>query len=357
MDKIKINTKSKNYNVYIEDSFIMLKNILGEIDFENIFIITDDNVEQLYLNELKNNLANFKTIQYVLKSGEQSKNLDIIKQLYEFALKNDVNKSTLVVALGGGVVGDVTAFFSSTYYRGIKYIQIPTTLLSQVDSSVGGKTGVDFLGFKNIIGSIYQPQLVFINIRTLSTLQNRDFNTGMAEIIKYAAGFNCELFNYLQSNSANIKKLEKNCLMHIIKKSIEIKNEVVTRDELDGKIRMKLNLGHTFGHSIEKCTNFSFTHGEAIAIGTMMSLNLSEKLGLIQKNTISIIEKTYKDFNLPTKLCGVESESIYENMLFDKKKIGSELNICIVDSLGNCKITSEFTKDEIISAIKKQIGE
>ncbi len=357
MNKVNINTKSKNYNVYIHNSFNQLENCLNEINFENIFIITDENVSKLYLENIKKSLPKIKIIEYTIECGEQSKNLDTIKKLYEFAIKNNVNKSTLVLALGGGVVGDVAGFFSSTYFRGIKYIQIPTTLLSQVDSSVGGKTGVDFLHLKNIIGSIYQPEMVFINVKTLTTLNNRQFSTGMAEVIKYAVGFDKSLFDYLIKNCDKIKNLEENYLINIVKQSVKIKNEIVTKDEFDGEIRMKLNLGHTFGHSIEKCTNFYYTHGEAISIGTMMSLNLSKKINLLDDETIILIEKIYKKFNLPTTIFDIKSNDIYENMLFDKKKIGDKLNVCIVDLLGSCKITNEFTRDQIIYAIKKQIGE
>ncbi len=357
MDILNVETKSKDYKIYIDESFCNIREVINNINFKNILIITDNNVEKLYLKNLKNNLKGYEIFQYIINSGEISKNLNTINDIYDFAIDCNVNKSTLVIALGGGVVGDITGFFSSTYYRGLKFIQIPTTLLSQVDSSVGGKTGVDFCGFKNIIGSIYQPEAVFVNINTVLTLTNKEFANGMAEVIKYGVAFDYDFFEFIEFNKYHIKNREKFYLSHIIKNSIKIKKDIVSKDELDEGVRRKLNLGHTFGHSIEKSTDFLYSHGEAIAIGTMMSLILSKNKKLINNNEINRIEKLYNFFELPLKLFNVDKELVYKNMLNDKKMIGDKLNLCIIDSLGSCIIISEFCKEDIILAINSQIGE
>ncbi len=358
MDKIKVNTKSKKYDVIISESFLELKSIIEEkYNFNKILFLTDDIVEKYYLSDLMDILSDKEIFSYVIKNGETSKNLDVIKNIYEFALNNNLDKTTLVISLGGGVVGDIAGFFSSTYYRGLKYIQIPTTLLSQVDSSVGGKTGVDLIGFKNIIGTIYQPEMVFINLATLKTLNNEQFSCGMAEIIKYSVGFDNSLFKYINKNINNIKKLEMTNIRYIVKRSLEIKAKIVEEDELENGKRALLNLGHTFGHSIEKISEFKYTHGEAIAIGTMMSLNLSKKLNYINDKEIKKIKDMYLTFDLPVTLNGYKDYDIYKNMISDKKKRDNKLNICVIDELGSCIIKNTFTKNEIIEAIKVQNGD
>ncbi len=357
MNVVEVKTQNKDYKVYIDKSFNNIKNLIPDKKVSNIFIITDDNVEKLYLSELKNLLRNFKVFEYIVQNGEKSKSLDCIKNIYNFAINNNIDKSTLVVALGGGVVGDIAGFFSSTYYRGIKFIQIPTTLLSQVDSSVGGKTGIDCSGYKNVIGTIYQPEFVFINIKTLYTLEDREFSSGMSEVIKYGIGFDYNLFKYLEENSYDIKLKKESFLLHIIENSIKIKKDIVYEDELDLGIRMKLNLGHSFGHSIEKSSNFSYTHGEAIAIGSMMSLNLSIERELVNIDDLERIKSLYRKFDLPTQLKNISSEIIYMNMLKDKKNVGKKINICVIREIGSCVITNEFNKEEIILAIDSGIGE
>jgi 3-dehydroquinate synthase/3-phosphoshikimate 1-carboxyvinyltransferase len=299
-----------------------------------VLIVSDTNVFPLHGETLVKNIKRdgYQVRTHIIKAGEESKNLLTVKKIYDQLFEFGISRDDIIIALGGGVVGDITGFSAGTYLRGVKYIQIPTTLLAQVDSSVGGKTGVDTEHGKNQIGMFYQPSAVIIDVKLLVTLNKDTFNDGMAEVIKYGLIKDIELFNLIKEN-----KHETN-LEELIYKCISIKAEIVAKDEKDQGERMLLNFGHTFGHGIEKCGNFSqYTHGNAVAIGMVMAAQLGERMGITKEGTANEIISICKSFDLPTE-SNENIKSIMEAVLTDKKMSGASIRLILLKSIGESLI-------------------
>lgn len=333
---------SKPYKVFIGENLIEnTANIIKDIcTFKNVVIITDDIVQDLYLQTVKNSFdSNINVFSYTVKNGEKAKSIENLSNIWSFLAENKITRSDLIIALGGGVVGDLTGFVASTYLRGIKYLQIPTTLLSQVDSSVGGKTAINIAHGKNLVGSFYQPIAVICDINTLSTLSDKIFADGMGEVIKYGCIYDKELFNLLDDIS------NKSVLEKVIARCIEIKSIVVSKDEFDTGLRMILNFGHTIGHAVEKYHNFStYTHGQAVAIGMVHITKLSEKYGLTSKGVSEKIATLCKKHNLPI-LCEIDNNTLFDICCVDKKNLNQQINLILLKSIGECFI-KKFTHDE-----------
>lgn len=344
MIKINVNTREK-YNVIIGNNIIdyVLKEI-GKNSNKKVLVISDDNVWNIY----KNIFEKSDILSYILKSGEESKTLESVYNILEYMANNSFSKNDLVVGFGGGIVGDIAGFVAAIYMRGIDFIQIPTTLLSAVDASVGGKNGVNFLGVKNIIGTIKQPKSVFCDINFLKTLDNDIFYEGMAEVIKYAILFDKNLFDVLYQN-----KLEKGhtYLKNVIKKSIEYKAKVVERDELDCGERKLLNLGHTIGHAIEKISNNKISHGFAVAIGICIIADISYKNGYLSFENKKIIKSIFDKYHLPTSTY-FSGDDIFNISIKDKKRINGEIEIILINDIGNCFI-KKISLDEWYKYIKE----
>ena len=335
--ELKINLNNNSYSIFIEKG--ILNNAVDYINkvYKNkkIYIITDDNVSKLYLSSLINNLkANYDVDYVVFPHGEDSKNINTYAFLCEELLKRDIRRGNLLIALGGGVVGDITGFVAGTLYRGLPYIGIPTTLLSQMDSSIGGKTGIDFYNRKNILGAFKQPLMVLIDPLVLNTLDNREFNNGMGELIKHGAIGNKKLLNLLL-NKPNIDE-------EIISLSLNVKKSVVEADEFDLGDRMKLNFGHTFGHIIE--LKYGYKHGEAVAIGMLLAIKMGIDLGITNKECYSIIYNILEKYNLPT----IEYNYLdfLDEVLFDKKNISGVVNFILLTNVGECMIY-KLTEEEV----------
>ena len=335
--ELKINLNNNSYSIFIEKG--ILNNAVDYINkvYKNkkIYIITDDNVSKLYLSSLINNLkANYDVDYVVFPHGEESKNINTYAFLCEELLKRDIRRGNLLIALGGGVVGDITGFVASTLYRGLPYIGIPTTLLSQMDSSIGGKTGIDFFNRKNILGAFKQPLMVLIDPLVLNTLDNREFNNGMGELIKHGAIGNKKLLNLLL-NKPNIDE-------EIISLSLNVKKLVVEADEFDLGDRMKLNFGHTFGHIIE--LKYGYKHGEAVAIGMLLAIKMGIDLGITNKECYSIIYNILEKYNLPT----IEYNYLdfLDEVLFDKNNISGVVNFILLTNVGEC-IIYKLTEEEV----------
>ena len=343
----------KKYNIYIEKNFNNLKNFLikDNIKYNNIVVITDDNVEKYYLQDIKNIFENENVLTYVIKAGEQSKNLNEIYNIYEFLLNNNIDRKSIILSLGGGVVGDIAGFVASTYMRGIKFIQIPTTLLAQVDSSIGGKTGVDFFNKKNIIGTFYNPALVYININTLKTLPTNQFENGMAEVIKHGYILDKEYLNFIMDKKEKIKGYDKDILAQMIYKSCKIKANIVSIDEKEQGIREILNFGHTFGHAIETESNFSILHGQGVAIGIIASMYISYLQGYITMEDIKKAKDILKYFNV-YKTKDFNIKNIYENMTYDKKNDNKQIKIIMLRHIGQAFATNKGSQQIILDAIK-----
>ena len=309
---------------------------------EKIMIVSDDKVAELYLDKVKNNLmeAGFKVYQFIIENGEKSKNANNYIRLLNVLAENYFTRSDAMIALGGGVVGDLTGFAAATFLRGIRFFQIPTTLLAMVDSSVGGKTAIDLDAGKNLAGAFYQPKLVLADIDTLDTLEQQVFRDGCAEVIKTAAIADRSLFDYLYEHGEDFDR------EYVIGRCIEIKASVVEADEFDNGKRQLLNFGHTIGHAIEKCSHYEITHGQAVAIGMVMMMRSSVKYALTSDSESEITNIVNK-FGLPVS-CVYTAEDLYSVMLADKKRKGNYVTVVIPSLIGNCtlkKITITDLKD------------
>ena len=338
MRKLRIELKDNSYDIIIENN--LLSNLNGYIkeiyNNDKIFIITDDNVKELYLDKVINSLTDFKVDYVVVAHGEASKSLTTYAKVCEDLINKKIKRNNLLIALGGGVIGDLCGFVASTLYRGLPYVGIPTSLLAQMDSSIGGKTGIDFNNMKNILGCFKQPSRVLIDPTTLNTLDKREFNNGMGELIKHGAIGNINLLNLLESKP----QINED----IIYESLSVKKKVVELDPFDQKERMTLNFGHTFGHAIE--LKYNYKHGEAVAIGMLMALRLGIKLGVTEENALEKIENILKLYGLPTTY--YDYKDYLDDILFDKKNLAGVINFILITKLGECviyKIDEEKLKE------------
>lgn len=348
---VEISPENK-YPIFINSN--QIENIGDEI-FEHtkankILIIISEKVNKLYGKKL--NIKN--SIKYVLKDGEKEKNFKNYEKILNFALKNKLERKDAIVAIGGGVVGDLAGFVASTYLRGIDFIQIPTTLLACVDSSVGGKVAINTKYGKNLVGSFYQPKAVFCNLNFLQTLDTRQFKTGLAEVLKYAfIEGNCngesDFFDYLEQNREKIYARNEETLKEIIKKSLELKAEVVAKDEKEQGLRRILNFGHTYAHAVEKITNYKkYTHGEAVAFGMVFAINLAAKKGLIEDNYKNQGLELITSYNLFEKMPKFHMEKIAELMKSDKKVEDGKIKFILPSSKSFVE-WHDITSSEVIS--------
>lgn len=345
-----VDLKENSYNIIIEKG--LLDNLGKEFkeiyNGEKIFILTDENVDKYYGDKVKKQLekAGYKTKKMVLKPGEETKSFNTLPSVYNELLEFKLTRKELIVTLGGGVIGDLGGFVASTFLRGVSFIQIPTSLLAQVDSSVGGKVGVDLEKGKNLVGSFYQPKRVFIDPNVLNTLPEKFYKDGMAEVIKYGCIKDKEFFyklKKLESREDVMKNIED-----IIYKCCFIKKSVVERDEKDLGERMLLNFGHTLGHAVEKYYNFTgYSHGEAVAIG-MYNISLkSEDEGITDKGVSEEIKEILINYGLPYEVNINDNSKIVETISLDKKNIGSVLKVILLKRIGESIIydtTADFFK-------------
>ena len=296
-------------------------------------IVSDTNVFPLYGNTAVESLINagFEVVSFVFPAGEESKNGNTYLELQNFLAGNQLTRSDCLIALGGGVVGDLTGFTAATYLRGIPYIQVPTTLLAAVDSSVGGKTAIDLPAGKNLCGAFCQPRLVLCDTDTLNTLPEDIFRDGCAEVIKYGVLYDQNLFAHLNEMGPDFHRED------VIARCVELKRDVVMEDEFDTGARMKLNLGHTVGHGVEAQSNFAISHGKAVAIGMAIVARSAAKNGICTEETAEKIQNTIRLFDLPTNTV-YSAKALYESALSDKKRSGGTVNLIVPAAIGDCRI-------------------
>lgn len=335
-----------NYDIVIQKGIIntLAHEIKSLFKGKKIFIITDKNVDKFYGNLVLNNLINsgYDVKKMVLKPGEETKNFSTLPLVYDELLNFKFTRSDLIITLGGGVIGDLGGFVASTYLRGVAFVQCPTTLLAQVDSSVGGKVGVDLDKGKNLVGSFYHPKKVVIDPEVLNTLSDRVFNDGMAEVIKYGCIRDKEFLGNL-INYSNKKEVMHN-IEYIIHNCCKIKKEIVEKDEKDMGQRMLLNFGHTIGHAIEQYFNYTkYTHGEAVAIGMYEITKLSEELGITKIGTKEIIKDILIKYNLPYELT-IDINELIETMKLDKKNLENNINLIFLKEIGESLIYKTTSK-------------
>ena len=353
--QITVDLGDRSYPIIIEASCLnagYLKNIIAD---RKTCIVTNETVAPLYLEQLKAALGAEPECVVVLPDGEQYKHMASIEKIFDVALENKLNRRSVMIALGGGVVGDMTGFAAACYQRGIDFVQVPTTVLSQVDSSVGGKTGVNHPLGKNMIGAFHQPIAVLIDTDTLVTLPERELAAGIAEIIKYGLITDAAFFAWLEDNIQALNNRDEEALTHAIKRSCELKAEVVAQDEREGGIRAILNLGHTFGHAIEAKMGYGqWLHGEAIAAGMVMAVDLSVRLGYLSSEVLQRSVALLKAANLPVKAPNdMNLNDFLPAMAVDKKNIHGEIRLVLLKKLGEAYVSD----DHDVALMKKVISE
>jgi len=345
MKTLNVNLGDRSYPIYI--GVELLQNVVliqKHIQTKAVCIVSNTTVSKLYLSELKKSLNDYRVIEVILEDGEQFKNADSLNQIYTALLENKFNRDSTIIALGGGVVGDIAGFAAASFMRGISFIQIPTTLLSQVDSSVGGKTGINHPLGKNMIGAFYQPQAVIIDMSVLETLEVREISAGLAEVIKYGLIWDKVFFDYLETHINDLKNLNITQLEHAIYRSCEIKAEVVSQDEKESGLRAILNLGHTFGHAIENCLGYGeWLHGEAVGCGMVMAAQMSLAHDWINEMEFDRISSLISAAGLPISKPNIQKQDFLEAMSLDKKNKNQEIHLVLQQGIGKAIITKDYS--------------
>ncbi len=341
---------TRSYPIYIGE------NLLANADFliphiagKQVMIVSNTTVAPLYLQQVKALLGDFQVAETILPDGEEYKTLDILNQIYTQLLTQRFDRSCTLIALGGGVVGDMTGFAAATYQRGVNFIQIPTTLLSQVDSSVGGKTGVNHALGKNMMGAFYQPQAVIADTQTLNTLDDRQLSAGLAEVIKYGLINDLDFFAWLENNMSALLARDADILAYAIHRSCQDKAQVVAQDEREGGIRALLNLGHTFGHAIETGMGYGkWLHGEAVGAGMCLAAQLSYQLELMSENevkrTIHLIQQAKLPIQAPKEMTTLDFLNL---MAVDKKVVDQRMRFILMKGIGKAFISAEVTQEQL----------
>ena len=357
-ERITINFEKKPcYDIVFDKSFECLWEELEKLNAaeRKICIITDSHVAGLYGDEVMGILDGkcTKNVLYQFTAGEENKTLDTVKGAYEFLIKEKFDRKDLLVALGGGVVGDVTGFIAATYLRGVDFVQIPTTTLAQADSSIGGKTGVDFDGYKNMVGAFYMPKLVYMNVSTLKSLDDSQFFSGFAEIMKHGLIKNASFYEWLLENMYEICDREPDTLLEMIMQSCMVKKLVVEKDPTEKGDRALLNFGHTIGHAIEKEKNFSLSHGECVALGAVAAAFISWKHNWLSMEEYYEIRDMFVPFNLPISVEDIEPARILELTKSDKKMEGNTIKFVLLKKVGKAVIDLNVTDEDIMNAVNE----
>jgi 3-dehydroquinate synthase len=359
MEKVRVELAERSYDISIGSNIlegIGEKLILFGLS-PKIALISNPTVFALYGKRVTSSIkkAGFDLHTVIIPDGEAYKDSLQVQHIYDELLEQKLDRASGLIALGGGVIGDITGFAASTYMRGISYIQVPTTLLAQVDSSVGGKTGVNHRLGKNMIGTFWQPGLVWIDVETLKSLPKRELVAGLAEVIKYGVIYDRELFAFLESNRGKILSLDNGAIMHIIKRSCEIKADIVSKDEREAGLRAVLNYGHTIGHAVETVTGYTrYIHGEGVAIGMYLEARLSQMLDLADKDQVLRIKNLLESYELPSELPeDIDKNSILLSMQLDKKTVAGKLKFILPEKIGKVRIEKGVPEETVRKSLQK----
>lgn len=346
------------YEITLNETFECLADdifrAVGDTKTKKLCIVSDSNVAKIYLNKIRSILepqfGGF--LSFVFEAGEQSKNMDTVQKLYEQLIVNHFDRHDLLVALGGGVVGDLTGFGAATYLRGIDFIQIPTSLLAQVDSSIGGKTGVDFWQYKNMVGAFYQPKLVYMSMEVFHSLPDRQFAGGMAEEIKHGLIRDKAYYTWMRENRELILRKSPETLIGLLETGCNIKRAVVENDPTEKGERALLNFGHTIGHAIEKLSDFSLYHGECVSLGIVAASFLSMKKGNLTAEELHGIEDVLVSYDLPIRTSGCDAKKILETTKSDKKMVGGKIKFTLLKHIGEAYSDLSLTDEDLLEAIE-----
>ncbi|MBR5579012.1 MAG: 3-dehydroquinate synthase [Lachnospiraceae bacterium] len=358
--RLEVNYNKKPcYSILIENDFSKLSSEVTALGYSNrkIAIITDSNVEGYYLQEVTGLLKEISdtVVSFVFPAGESNKTLETVQNCYEFLIQNKLDRKDILVALGGGVVGDLCGFVAATYLRGIDFIQIPTTLLAQLDSSIGGKTGVDFQQYKNMVGAFKMPSLVYMNLSTLKSLDERQFFNGFAEAMKHGLIKDAMYYEWMLSQMYEIGEREPQVLEELVFRSCEIKKAVVEKDPLEKGDRALLNFGHTLGHAIEKYKNFQMLHGECVALGCVAAAFISWKKQLLSMEEYYEIRDMFVPFQLPISVDHIDVDEIIQITKSDKKMEQGTIKFILLKKIGKAIIDTTVTEEELRSAMEEII--
>jgi 3-dehydroquinate synthase len=350
MKTLTVDLADRSYPIFIGESLISNSDLYSPyIKGKQVMIVSNTTVAPLYLDQLKSALSSYDVDEVILPDGEQYKNLETLNLIFDALLEKRHNRTTTLIALGGGVIGDMTGFAASSYQRGVDFIQVPTTLLSQVDSSVGGKTAVNHPMGKNMIGAFYQPKCVIADITALSTLPQRELSAGIAEVVKYGLICNSKFYQWLDDNMEELAAYDTGALSKAVELSCLDKAAVVAQDEREGGIRAILNLGHTFGHAIETNQGYGvWLHGEAVAAGMVMAADMSWRLGNISQQDVQALQSLLKRAQLPcVPPAEMSNQDFIDLMQVDKKVLDGKLRLVLLTAIGEALVTSDFSADTL----------
>lgn len=364
MKTMTVNYENKPcYDIVLAEDFSsfsdMIFRVMGCDTTKKVCIVSDSVVAKIYMQKIVDLLSEKYNlvISYIFEAGEASKNMDTVQKLYEQLINNHFDRHDFLVALGGGVVGDLTGFTASTYLRGIDFIQVPTSLLAQVDSSIGGKTGVDFMQYKNMVGAFYQPKLVYMSMEVFDSLPDKQFANGMAEEIKHGLIKNADYYQYMKENQSQIIKKLPEQMIELLNIGCNIKRVVVENDPKEKGERALLNFGHTIGHAIEKLSGFSLYHGECVSLGMVAAAYLSFKKGHISQEELHDIEHTLEAYHLPIRVSGYSCDEVLAATKSDKKMIGGKIKFTLLRSIGDAYSDLSLTDEDLLDAINYVIDE
>lgn len=344
------------YPIVIENDYSGLATILADLDLQNhkICIVTDSHVAPHYASEVLEIARQVSSyaMTFTFPAGEQSKTLDVVEDLYEELIKAHFDRKDILLALGGGVVGDMTGYAAANYLRGIRVVQLPTSLLAMVDSSIGGKTGVDFRGYKNMVGAFHQPSAVYMNLSTLLTLTEEQYFSGFGEIIKHGLIKDMQYFKQIEDNLDALNHRDLDALETVIAGSCQIKRLVVENDPKEQGERALLNFGHTLGHAIEKLMDFQLLHGECVSVGMMAAAYLSVQRGYITQEQYEQIKITLQTLQLPIQVSGLQADEILRISKSDKKMNAGQIRFILLESMGHAIMCDNVTDDEMLQALE-----
>ncbi len=355
MRVLRVDLGERSYPIYIGQGLLKQPDLLKQhICGQQVMVVSNETVAPLYLPAIRQSLVGLHYSEVILSDGEAHKSLRVLEAIYDKLLTDRHNRTTTLVALGGGVIGDMTGYAAASYQRGVNFIQVPTTLLSQVDSSVGGKTGVNHALGKNMIGAFHQPQCVIADTDSLDTLPAREFSAGMAEVIKYGLICDAPFYQWLGENTDGLMRRDPVLVAEAVYRSCENKAKVVSLDEREAGIRAILNLGHTFGHAIETAQGYGiYLHGEAVAIGMLMAVDLSVRMGWLEDSDRAGLADLLRCCQLPVALSSaMSSDEFLSLMAVDKKVIDSQLRLVLLRGIGEAVVTSEVPSEQLLATLR-----
>jgi 3-dehydroquinate synthase len=365
MESLTVELGARSYPIKIghglvSDHAAMSSLLASAVRGRQVLLVTNATVGGLYAEHVRKALADCVVDTFEIGDGERFKSLATYADVMDFLIEKRHNRTTCVIALGGGVVGDLAGFVAATYQRGVDFVQIPTTLLAQVDSSVGGKTAVNHVAAKNMIGAFYQPRCVLIDTAVLDTLPPREYAAGLAEVVKYGIIEDADFFAWLEKNSQALLDKDAAALIHVVRRSCEIKAQVVNADEREAGVRAILNFGHTFGHAIESLTEYgTYLHGEAVAIGMVMAMQFSERLQMAPQGSAARVADLLTNLHLPVDLGGLQSAQrlhaadFLDAMGLDKKAHDGRLRFVLADDIGKVQVSDRYSPDVLLSLLKE----